>query len=87
MQHRSDEKRKGARKRRSQESVGGHGAGRVALEGVDQVVESGLEDGEEAEADEDGADARGDPVDGGAGGPGEDEETGAEGEGAAHHGR
>nr|POE90601.1 hypothetical protein CFP56_60214 [Quercus suber] len=49
------------------------------------VVEGALEDGEEAGADQDDADARRDPVDVRRRGPGEDEDAGRQHDGPQHH--
>ncbi|KAG8413361.1 hypothetical protein J3458_012930 [Metarhizium acridum] len=81
------DQRKGAGKARAQKGIRRNGRGGVRLEGVDEVVEGGLEDGEEAGPEHDEAEARDDPVDGRAGGPSEQELAGAEEHGAQHHGR
>ena len=57
------------------------------MEGVDEVVERSLEDGEEAETHADESDHGCNPVDGFGGGPAEDEEPPREEDGADHHGR
>lgn len=57
--HGPDEEGEGAGEHGAQEHVGGDGAGAVAREGVDEVVERRLEDGREADAREEDADDRG----------------------------
>ncbi len=83
----ADDEGEGAGEARAQEGIRRDGGGRVRLERVDQVVEGGLEDGEEARAEHDEPDARDDPVDVLAGGPARHELAGAEQDGADHHGR
>lgn len=56
------------------------------MEGIDEIVEGGLEDCEEAEAHKDGADVGRDPVDIWAAGPAEDEEACGEDDRPEHHG-
>lgn len=87
MQHGTYEERECGSAEAPQESVCGDGAGGVAaLKSVDEVVECGLEDGEEADADEGRADARGDPVHAPTGRPREQEQARGEEDGADHHG-
>ncbi len=54
--HRVDEEREDGGQGAAQKGVGGDGAGAVGLKGVYQVIQRALEDCEEAEADERGAD-------------------------------
>nr|POE94622.1 hypothetical protein CFP56_16859 [Quercus suber] len=86
-QHGRDKERKGAGEGAAQEGVGGNGAGGVALKGVDEVVERGLEDGEEAEAHEGDGDAGHEPEDRRRARPREHEEARDEDDAAEHHGR
>lgn len=86
MEHGTHKQRKDAREQRTQERVCGDGAGGVPLEGVDEVVERGLEDGEEAEAHAGEADAGRKPEDVRGRCPAEYEEAGSEEDGAEHHG-
>ena len=67
--HGADEEGEGAGEEGAEEHVGGDGAGAVAREGVDEVVERGLEDGGEADAREEDADDGGPVVHFGVGGP------------------
>ena len=67
--HGPHEEREGAREHGAQEHVCGDGAGAVAGEGVNEIVEGGLEDGGEADASEEDADYGGPVVYFGVGGP------------------
>lgn len=49
-EHDAREEREAAGEQAAEESICGDGAGGVLLEGIDEVVQGGLEDGEEAEA-------------------------------------
>lgn len=89
MKHNLREERKRARKHTAQEGIRRDGAGSDLLERIDKVVQRSLEDSEEAEAHEDGADNGADPVDfvREVACPGEEEEAGCENDRAEHHGR
>lgn len=87
MKHGRSEKRETAREQRAQERIRGDSASCRALEGIDKVVESGLEDGEESEAHHHGAENRSDPVDVFRARPAEHEHACGEEDGAQHHGR
>lgn len=94
MKHNISEHRKRTGEHTPQERISRNSAGGYFLERIDEVVQGCLEDGEEAEAHENGADVGCDPGDVlGAGGgevvvagPGEAEEATCEDDGAEHHG-
>lgn len=86
-EHDAREEREAAGEQAAEESICRDGAGSVLLEGIDEVVQGGLEDGEEAEAHGDGAGVGADPVDVLCAGPAEDEQAGGEEDGSDHHGR
>ena len=85
MKHDISEEGETAREQTSQESVRGDSTGRNLLEGIDEVIQGGLEDGKEPEAHADSANDRSDPMDMGITGPGEDEEASGEDNRAEHH--
>ena len=93
MKHNTSEQRKRAGEHTPQESISRDSTGGYFLERVDEVVQGCLEDGEEAETHEDGADVGCDPRDvlGALGGevvvacPGEAEEAACKDDGAEHH--
>lgn len=85
MKKRANEKGKSTSKCRAQKRVRRNGTSSIALESIDEVIQSWLKDGEEAEADEDGSYTGRDPEDIGGGSPGEDEKAGAETYAAEHH--
>lgn len=85
MKHSIREKWERARKHGAQESVRCDCTGRDFLERIDEIVQRGLEDGEEAEAHHYGADDRSDPVDVLRACPAKDEHPACEKEGAEHH--
>ena len=64
-----------------------HRAGRIALKGIDQVIERRLKDREEAEPQHRGTDTRRDPRIGLRRRPAKDEEPRSEEDGSEHHGR
>lgn len=85
-EHDVREERETAGEETAEEGVGRDRARRDLLERVDEVVQRRLEDGEEAEAHEHGADEGPDPVDLRVPRPAEDEEAGGEQDRADHHG-
>lgn len=88
MEHDLGEQRERAGEHTAHERIRRDGAGGDLLEGIDEVVQGSLEDGKEAEAHEDGAEDRADPVDARViARPSEEEETTGEDNGAEHHGR
>jgi len=87
VEHGVHEQREAPREDAPQEGVRRDRAGRHLLEGIDEVVERGLEDGEEAEAHAGRADLGADPVHVPRRRPAEDEHTRGEDDGAQHHGR
>lgn len=85
MEHGVREQRERRREDGSQERVRRHRARRVPLEGVDEVVQGRLKDGEEAEAHEHEPDAGREPEYLRVGRPSEDEQASCEEERSAHH--
>lgn len=86
MKHRTHKQRKHGSKYRSQESIRSDGGCGVALERIDEVVECGLEDREEAESHADESYTGSQPENMVGGGPAENEESGGKEDGADHHG-
>lgn len=87
MEHAVREQRETPREDAPQERVGRDRAGGRLLERVNQVVQRGLENGEEAQAHAGRAELWADPVDFARGRPAEDEQTGREEDGSRHHRR
>lgn len=88
MEHDMGEHRERAGEHTAHEGIRRDGARGDLLEGIDEVVQGSLEDGEEAEAHKDGAEDGADPVDAGViARPSEEEEATGEDDGAEHHGR
>ena len=80
-----DKQRKDAGEEAAQKGVDCDRTGRVLLKGVDEIVQRGLEDGEEAKANKDGSDDGCDPVNALVRGPAKEEETSRQEDGADHH--
>ena len=87
MIHGVDKQRKDRREKTPQESRRRHRARRIPLKGVDQIIQRGLEDGEEAEPQHPGPDTRRHPRVCFGRRPPEDEEPRREEHGSDHHGR
>lgn len=87
MIHRRDDERESGGKAAPQKRVRSYGARGVHLEGIYEVVESGLEDRVEAAPGQVEPENGDDPVDGRIGRPAGDELAGREEHGPEHHGR
>lgn len=76
--HGTHDERERARQTGAQKGIGGDSGGGVLGEGIDEIVERSLEDGEETRAHHRDADAEHDPMNGGIGRPAHEELTAGE---------